>query len=369
MSDHGSDQIPVGGHHPNGTPGRGQAPVRQLVRDPSTRLGGVASGLASYFGLDPSLVRLGFIITTFFSGTGLIAYLVAWLVIPRAPHWPPADGAPAGQSITGRELGIGLAILLLLFVLFVNGGDTARILVPVMLVGGGVWLLRQPEIGAGHDHGWAAPDPGARSTAETRVGGSATTTGPFGTATDPQPIDTLVEPPPPTAHPAPGTPVPPRTRRRWGRVIGALLVVFLLIPLLVIGLVIGLILGNGIDIGSGFDATYRPQTVADLDRPFLHDAGEVTLDLTGLDLDGFDDPDLDLPLDVDVELDLGELRVIVPEGLDLVIDAEAGLGDVRVFDREEDGIDVNVEYPADGDDPPLSLDLRVGAGEILVQRR
>ena len=46
------------------------------------KLGGVCGGIAEYFELDPSLVRIGAILLLFVAGTGFLAYLVAWLVVP-----------------------------------------------------------------------------------------------------------------------------------------------------------------------------------------------------------------------------------------------------------------------------------------------
>lgn len=75
-----------------------------LVRDPYSRLGGIAPGIAHRYGWDPTLVRLAFVIGLVASiGTAFLAYLVAWLVIPRATVWPPTpvrDGA--GGSATER---------------------------------------------------------------------------------------------------------------------------------------------------------------------------------------------------------------------------------------------------------------------------
>ena len=45
-------------------------------------LGGVAGGLAHYFEIDPTIVRLVFIVAFFGFGTGLLVYLVLWLVMP-----------------------------------------------------------------------------------------------------------------------------------------------------------------------------------------------------------------------------------------------------------------------------------------------
>ena len=46
------------------------------------QLGGVCGGFAEYLELDPSLVRIGAILLLFVGGTGFLAYLVAWFVIP-----------------------------------------------------------------------------------------------------------------------------------------------------------------------------------------------------------------------------------------------------------------------------------------------
>ncbi len=46
------------------------------------QLGGVCGGLAGYLEIDPSVVRIASIILFFVAGTGFLAYLVAWLIIP-----------------------------------------------------------------------------------------------------------------------------------------------------------------------------------------------------------------------------------------------------------------------------------------------
>ena len=54
-----------------------------LRRSKDDRLfAGVAGGLGDYFGIDPVIVRIGFIILTFFGGVGIALYLVSWLIVP-----------------------------------------------------------------------------------------------------------------------------------------------------------------------------------------------------------------------------------------------------------------------------------------------
>ena len=44
---------------------------------------GVCAGIGKYFNIDPTLVRLGFVILTCFGGSGLLAYLAAAIIIPK----------------------------------------------------------------------------------------------------------------------------------------------------------------------------------------------------------------------------------------------------------------------------------------------
>ena len=46
------------------------------------KIAGVAAGIGDYLGIDPVLIRLVFVLFVFAGGFGLLAYLVAWLVIP-----------------------------------------------------------------------------------------------------------------------------------------------------------------------------------------------------------------------------------------------------------------------------------------------
>jgi phage shock protein C len=50
-------------------------------------LGGVCGGLGRYFDIDPTIVRLIFIVAFFGFGTGLLVYLVLWFVMPRSAEF------------------------------------------------------------------------------------------------------------------------------------------------------------------------------------------------------------------------------------------------------------------------------------------
>lgn len=49
-------------------------------------LGGVCGGLAEYFDLDPTLVRLGYALLTIFTiFSGVIVYIIMWIIVPTPP--------------------------------------------------------------------------------------------------------------------------------------------------------------------------------------------------------------------------------------------------------------------------------------------
>ncbi len=61
-------------------------PVERLYRSKSERmLFGVCGGLATYFDLDPTLVRLIFVLLTLATGIGLIIYIVMAIITPQDP--------------------------------------------------------------------------------------------------------------------------------------------------------------------------------------------------------------------------------------------------------------------------------------------
>jgi phage shock protein PspC (stress-responsive transcriptional regulator) len=46
-------------------------------------VGGVCGGLAKYFDIDTTLIRLVFAFATVFAGTGILAYIVMWIIVPK----------------------------------------------------------------------------------------------------------------------------------------------------------------------------------------------------------------------------------------------------------------------------------------------
>lgn len=76
------------------------APPKKLLRSSTDKkIAGVCAGLAEYFDLDVTLLRLVWVLLVLFGGTGLLAYIVAWIVIPLAPE----PGRPAVSPTTQQS--------------------------------------------------------------------------------------------------------------------------------------------------------------------------------------------------------------------------------------------------------------------------
>ncbi len=59
--------------------------VKKLFRNPDDKvIGGVSGGIAAYFGTDPTVIRLLFVLSIFLGGTGLLIYIVLWIITPEA---------------------------------------------------------------------------------------------------------------------------------------------------------------------------------------------------------------------------------------------------------------------------------------------
>jgi phage shock protein C len=66
-------------------------PQRKLMRSRSnSKIAGVCGGLGEYLEIDPTLIRLIWFILIFFGGTGVLAYIIAWIVMPEEPRCEPA---------------------------------------------------------------------------------------------------------------------------------------------------------------------------------------------------------------------------------------------------------------------------------------
>ncbi|SHI95549.1 phage shock protein C (PspC) family protein [Tessaracoccus bendigoensis DSM 12906] len=55
----------------------------KLSRSRNGMIGGVAAGIAAYLKLDPTIIRIAFVLISLFAGGGLLIYGILWIVIPK----------------------------------------------------------------------------------------------------------------------------------------------------------------------------------------------------------------------------------------------------------------------------------------------
>lgn len=57
---------------------------KRLVRDSKNKkIAGVCAGIANYFDVDPTLIRILWVILSFGFGSGIVAYFFCWLIMPE----------------------------------------------------------------------------------------------------------------------------------------------------------------------------------------------------------------------------------------------------------------------------------------------
>ena len=77
-------------------------PYKQLQRSRNNRMiAGVCGGIGEYFSIDPTLVRLGFVLGTFLGlGSLVIAYIILMIVVPEEPVTYSPVPPPAASAVT-----------------------------------------------------------------------------------------------------------------------------------------------------------------------------------------------------------------------------------------------------------------------------
>jgi phage shock protein PspC (stress-responsive transcriptional regulator) len=60
--------------------------MKRLFRSKKEKMiGGVCGGIAEYFDIDPTIVRLIWLLLMFGGGFGLLAYIIGWIIVPEDP--------------------------------------------------------------------------------------------------------------------------------------------------------------------------------------------------------------------------------------------------------------------------------------------
>ena len=137
---------------------------------------------------------------------------------------------------------------------------------------------------------------------------------------------------------------------------------WLILPAVVLGLSAGAVSAAGISLDGGVgEREYRPASADDLRDRYELGMGALEVDLRDTNL-----PPGDTPLEIDVGL--GEARLLVPR-MCVATTADVGVGEVRIFDRDNGGVDVDVEdVPvAPADTTRLVVDAEIGMGALHVR--
>lgn len=389
--------------------------LRRSVTD--RKIAGVAGGLGRHLNIDPTVLRVLFVVLVFFGGAGLLIYAAAWLLVPEeGTERSVVQTSPSTRNALLIVVGVLAALLLI--------GDTwggvgfPWPLALVALVVAVVLLNR--------DSGSAAPPPAGPSAgpphpgtppAETAAPAGSTPTSQETTMADTDQPTTMLDPTPPAPpvgpwnYPVAGPPSPPappapdRGPKLFGptvalllvalgslglydsvggdvvdaaypalalTVIGVMLVVGAFVGraggLILLGVVAALVLGITASAQDSWSTETRlartPATAADVRTSYDITAGQIRLDLTEVeDLENLDGRRLDL------EATAGEILVLVPEGIDVDVDASIRLGgEIEVDGVVENGNGVDLNRRIDGGDDVsqlyLELDLVVGHIEV-----
>ena len=124
----------------------GRAAGAVLRRSTDDRvLAGVCGGIGRYFGIDPVLIRIAFVVLTLAGGAGVLAYLIGWVAIPEE-----RPGEHATTAVASRPPDATTASLLIGGVLVVAGAflladrlvpSLGRFMWPLILIGLGVAIV------------------------------------------------------------------------------------------------------------------------------------------------------------------------------------------------------------------------------------
>lgn len=126
---------------------------RRLTRSENDKMiAGVCGGLANYLDLDPVLIRLAFLVLLFAGGVGLPTYLLMAFITPKEssisedPIDFTATHSVAEDKLRSRNRSSFFATMLIMFGLFFlvsNMGVDLKILLPILLIGFGIWQVIQ----------------------------------------------------------------------------------------------------------------------------------------------------------------------------------------------------------------------------------
>jgi phage shock protein PspC (stress-responsive transcriptional regulator) len=321
---------------------------RRLERSKTDRmLTGVCGGIAKYFGVDATVVRIVAVGLTFLGGAGALLYLAALLLMPE-------EGQPGPARLTNLQGGRGQALTVLALVIAAGvgvalvGAFVGWILFPIaflVIAGLFAWWIASGERPEGTPGdilkraglgvlllivclllavagGWAAAAGSGAVGASLVIGsGVVLVAAAF-------------------ARPA-----------RW-----------LIMPALSLALAAAFVMATGITLDGGVgERQYHPTSPGDVRAKYELGIGDMLIDLRNADLPPGDHH-------IKVDMGVGHAVVLVPENVCVSTHAKIGVGDVNAFDSDNGGIDVDHTdaRTAPSGTPRLIVEGDLGVGMLDV---
>lgn len=107
-------------------------------------IGGVCGGLGRYLGVDPVLIRIAFVVLAVAGGSGVLLYIVAWILIPEEAEGDQLGGAPPSSADTARLVFGGALIAIgVILLLGLSLPRIGKYLWPLALIAVGVAVIVQ----------------------------------------------------------------------------------------------------------------------------------------------------------------------------------------------------------------------------------
>ncbi len=279
------------------------SPVRPPLRRSRTDkvIGGVSGGLAEYSGIDALLWRVGFVALAL-AGPGVPVYLLLWLLMPTE-----RSTASPGTGLASRPAGPRSPV---------PGMTLAALLIVAGLLAG-LSALTGWDVGPRVFFGSALLIVGLGLVATAFSGGRGGKAG-------------LIA-------------------------LGAVLSV---------GAVASTADWSDVERDVG-DRTYAPDTAGEVRPVYDHGVGNLTLDLTDIDLAGLDEP-----VTTRIDHGMGDVEVLVPDSADVRVEVDGGMGDTDVLDLDSDGGFSSGEGSSWSDDGEAEIVLTIdgGMGNVEVSR-